>query len=112
LTTLVLLDNFRIFIELTTFWLLANFISTFIWPTKEFFTALINLVADKMLVETTDWDFWAVEIKALDIVLLATRTDSTRVSISIPRFPEDPWAFVIIDTWWFVWSGGSGSWLS
>jgi hypothetical protein len=108
LATAIMFDHDSFFFVSTTFSFWTNGISAAIWNTFVFEAAIIDLVAHKVFVEAALWDFFAIPIKALDGVNIATRTDPADVAFVIPRFTENTWTFFIHTgglwgSWWGNW---------
>jgi hypothetical protein len=96
---------FKVF---TTFWFWAFDFSAFFSNANVFMATIVDFVRDQVLVEFTFWNFWAVPVEALDVTSFATVTDPANITLMVPRFSEEPWAFITVDASWWSWGSWSG----
>jgi hypothetical protein len=104
LTTIVLCFDSWAFVVLAAFWFWALDVSAFLWDAYVLVAAVVNLVGHELLVELALWNLWTVSVEALYITLGTARAYSADITVLVPRFLEDTWALVLVNTiglfWW------------
>lgn len=97
--------DITLLIVLTAFWFWAGDSGALFWSADVLVTTVVNLVANKALVQTALWHWWAVSIEALNVSSLTTIANSANITLIVPRFSEESSTLVVIDTSWWLWGG-------
>jgi hypothetical protein len=97
--------DITLLIVLAAFWLWAGDSGALFWSADVLVATVVNLVANKALVQTTLWHWWAVSIETLNVSSLTTIANSANITLIVPRLSEESSTLVVIDTSWWLWGG-------